>query len=44
MALAYLGALEGLVISVARRAPIDELLAERVVTGLLGVPPRREST
>jgi AcrR family transcriptional regulator len=44
MALAYLGALEGLVISVTGRAPFDVLLAERVVTGLLGLEPTPEST
>ena len=37
MALAFLGALEGLVISVTGQAPFDVLLAERVVTGVLGM-------
>ncbi len=39
LALAVLGALEGLMISIAGRAPLDEVLAERVVVGLLGLPP-----
>jgi hypothetical protein len=39
LALAYLGALEGLVINLAGQAPFDELLAERAVVGLLGLPP-----
>lgn len=39
VALAYLGALEGLVISVSGRAPFDEVLAERTVRGLLGLAP-----
>jgi AcrR family transcriptional regulator len=43
-ALAYLGALEGLVINVAGRAPFDVLLAERVVTGLLGLGTTPAST
>jgi AcrR family transcriptional regulator len=37
LALAYLGALEGLVIHLSRQAPYDVMLAERVVVGLLGV-------
>lgn len=44
MALAYLGALEGLVIGVAGQAPFDEELAERVVRGLLGMAPTPAST
>lgn len=39
IALAYLGALEGLVISITGRAPFDEVLAERAVRGLLGLAP-----
>ncbi|MDQ3985226.1 MAG: TetR/AcrR family transcriptional regulator [Actinomycetota bacterium] len=39
MALAVMGALEGLVISLAGQAPFDELLAEKTVLGLLGLPP-----
>ena len=41
LALAYLGAVEGLVINLAGQAPFDELLAESVVRGLLGLPGRR---
>ena len=41
LALAYLGAVEGLVINLAGQAPFDELLAESVVRGLLGLPARR---
>ena len=36
---AYLAAVEGLVIGMAGRAPFDVELAERVVRGLLGLPP-----
>ena len=36
-ALAFMGALEGGVIAVAGRAPHDEILAERVVRGALGL-------
>ena len=43
MALAYLGAIEGLVISLAGQAPFDELLAEKVVRGLFDLPPTRET-
>lgn len=39
LALALLGALEGLVISVAGQDPFDELLAERTVLGILGLAP-----
>ena len=39
LALAYLGAVEGLVINLAGKAPFDELLAESVVRGVLGLPP-----
>ena len=38
LALAVLGALEGLVINLAGQEPFDELLAERVVRGSLGLP------
>ena len=34
-----LGAVEGLVINLAGRKPFDELLAERTVLGVLGLPP-----
>jgi AcrR family transcriptional regulator len=44
LARAYLGALEGLVINLAGKEPFDALLAERVVTGLLGVAPTPAST
>lgn len=37
LALGYLGALEGLVIHLSRKAPFDVQLAERLVRGLLGV-------
>ncbi len=37
LARAYAGALEGVVIQLAGQAPYDEVLAERVVRGLLGV-------
>ena len=39
LALAVVGALEGLVINLAGQAPADEVLAERAVDGLLAVPP-----
>lgn len=39
MALAYLGALEGLVSQLAGREPYDVELAERMVRGVLGLPP-----
>ncbi|MDQ3982594.1 MAG: TetR/AcrR family transcriptional regulator [Actinomycetota bacterium] len=38
LALAYLGAIEGLVINVVGQAPFDELLAERVARGVLDLP------
>src|SRR5437763_1971985 len=43
VALALIGALEGAVVTLAGEAPYDELLAERAVTGILGinVPSRR---
>lgn len=41
LALAYIGAVEGLVINLAGREPFDELLAERAVVGLLGIRPRK---
>jgi AcrR family transcriptional regulator len=44
LARAYLGALEGLVINLAGKEPFDALLAERVVTGLLGLAPAPAST
>jgi AcrR family transcriptional regulator len=39
MAIAGIGALEGLAIQVAGQAPDDELLAERLMSGLLGLGP-----
>lgn len=39
LALAYLGAIEGLVIHLAGQAPHDEDLAESVARGVLGLPP-----
>ncbi|MBW3587967.1 MAG: TetR/AcrR family transcriptional regulator [Actinobacteria bacterium] len=42
LALAYLGAVEGLVINLAAKAPFDELLAERGARGVLGLPPSPE--
>lgn len=44
LALALVGALEGLVINLAGQAPFDEELAESVVVGLLGLPPAPAST
>jgi AcrR family transcriptional regulator len=41
MARAYLGAIEGLVINLAGKAPSDAELAERAVRGLLALPPGR---
>jgi AcrR family transcriptional regulator len=38
MAIAGIGALEGLAIQVAGQAPDDELLAERLMRGMLGLP------
>ncbi|MFI9048358.1 TetR/AcrR family transcriptional regulator [Streptomyces sp. NPDC053427] len=38
-ALAYLGALSGLVIQLAGQAPFDVELADRAVRGVLGLPP-----
>jgi AcrR family transcriptional regulator len=40
LALAITGGLEGAVITLAGQAPHDELLAERVVAGVLGLTPR----
>ena len=40
LALAYLGAIEGLVIGVAGQAPFDEQLAESTARGVLGLGPR----
>ncbi len=42
LALAYLGALEGLVIGLAGQAPFDEQLAESAARGVLGLPPATE--
>jgi AcrR family transcriptional regulator len=39
LALAILGAVEGLVINLAAKEPFDEVLAERAVAGVLGLPP-----
>ncbi|MGI9018700.1 MAG: TetR/AcrR family transcriptional regulator [Euzebya sp.] len=39
VALAYVGALEGMVITLAGQAPHDEVLATRAVAGILGLPP-----
>jgi AcrR family transcriptional regulator len=39
LALAYIGAVEGLVINLAGQVPFDELLAESVARGVLGLPP-----
>ena len=44
LALGYLGAIEGLTIQLAGRAPFDVQLAERVVVGLLGLPAAPAST
>jgi len=44
LALGYLGAIEGLTIQLAGRAPFDVQLAERVVLGLLGLPAAPAST
>jgi AcrR family transcriptional regulator len=38
VALAFLGAIEGLVIELAGQAPHDELLAARAAAGVLGLP------
>jgi AcrR family transcriptional regulator len=38
LALAYLGALEGLVINMAGHVPFDEQLAENAARGVLGLP------
>jgi AcrR family transcriptional regulator len=40
LALAVMGAVEGLVINLAGQAPSDEQLAERAVRGVLGLPPQ----
>jgi AcrR family transcriptional regulator len=44
VALALIGALEGAVITLAGQPPHDELLAERVVAGVLGLPSAAAST
>jgi AcrR family transcriptional regulator len=41
LALAFLGAVEGVVINLAGQAPHDEVFAERAVRGVLGLPPAR---
>jgi AcrR family transcriptional regulator len=38
LAIALMGAIEGLVINLAGQAPFDEVLAERAVRGVLGLP------
>ncbi|MBW3595573.1 MAG: TetR/AcrR family transcriptional regulator [Actinobacteria bacterium] len=38
VALAYMGAIEGVVINLAGRAPFDEVLAEQAARGVLGLP------
>ena len=45
LALAYLGAMEGLVINLASQAPYDEMLVERAARGVLGLglPPTTAS-
>ena len=43
LALALVSAVEGVVISFAGKAPLDELLAERAALGLLGLPPARDA-
>ena len=42
LALAYLGAIEGLVIHLAGQVPHDEALAESVARGVLGLPPPKQ--
>jgi AcrR family transcriptional regulator len=44
LAIALIGAVEGLVIQLAGRAPFDVQLAERVVVGVLGLRPAPAST
>ena len=44
LALAYLGALEGLVIGLAGQAPFDVQLAEDAARGVLGLPPAKEGS
>ncbi len=44
LALAYLGALEGVVINLSGQAPFDELIAENAARGVLGLPPARVSS
>ncbi|MFI6155990.1 TetR/AcrR family transcriptional regulator [Kitasatospora sp. NPDC051170] len=39
LALAFVGALEGVVVSLAGQAPYDEVLAERAAAGVLGIRP-----
>ncbi len=38
LALGYIGAVEGVVINLAGQAPFDEVLAEKAVRGVLGLP------
>ena len=40
LARAFLGAVEGLIIQLEGQAPYDEMLAERVALGVLGLPER----
>ena len=42
LALAYLGALEGVVIQLAGQPAYDQMLAERVARAVLGLPPEEE--
>jgi hypothetical protein len=44
LAAAFLGALDGLMIHLSGKTRFDVLLAERVVVGLLGLPPASAST
>ncbi|HEX2057734.1 MAG TPA: TetR/AcrR family transcriptional regulator [Actinomycetota bacterium] len=43
LGLALVTAVEGLVIGLAGNAPFDEMLAERVLRGVLGLPPREDA-
>ncbi|MFJ9695438.1 TetR/AcrR family transcriptional regulator [Kitasatospora sp. NPDC101183] len=42
LAVAFVGALEGAVVSLAGREPYDEVLAERAAAGVLGIDPTGE--
>ena len=44
LAAAVIGGLEGLVIELAGKEPFDVLLAERLVLGILGLPPATATT